>query len=80
MVADRISPLGATWASADIGNLGYFLDRPIVDLLGKVAIPWWPMKRPSIGWRRRRRWDYLPGHSKLDYAWSLGRLKPDLDV
>jgi arabinofuranosyltransferase len=58
-----------TVAVIGAGNTPYFSHRPSVDLLGKMdpVIAHGPMRGPL--------W---PGHSKWNYAHSIGRLRPDV--
>jgi hypothetical protein len=59
----------AVIASVTAGALAYYSDRPAVDILGKsdahVA-------------STRPRGPFRPGHNKWDYAYSIGRLRPDV--
>ena len=59
----------AVIASVTAGALAYYSDRPAVDILGKsdahVA-------------SSRPRGSFRPGHNKWDYAYSIGRLHPDV--
>lgn len=55
------------------GNIAYYSDRSVIDLLGKsdsiIA-----RLNPQIS-----RWqDLYPGHNKWDYAYSVGVLRPDI--
>jgi hypothetical protein len=61
----------ATIAAASVGNVGYFSERRIVDLLGKTD--------PTIA-RRHARTDFwmLPGHLRWDYRHSIVALQPDV--
>jgi len=67
--------IAVTWA----GGLPYFSDRATIDLLGKTDhfIAHGPVapRHP-----RRPFGEFLPGHMKWDYSYSLGQLKPDLIV
>lgn len=65
------TPPDTTIAASAIGNLGYFSDRPIADLLGKID--------PEIahGEPRLDRW-LIPGHSKWDLEHSVGVLRPEV--
>jgi hypothetical protein len=56
-------------ASAAVGNLAYFSHRRVVDLLGKVDPVVARGKNQSVGL-------FKPGHSKWNYAYSLGQLRP----
>jgi hypothetical protein len=62
----------ATIAVSSAGNIAYFDDRQSVDLLGKsdrliAHLP--PVYVNGY---------FLPGHSKRDLAYSVGRLRPDV--
>lgn len=57
-------------AASGIGTLGYFADRPIVDILGKVD--------PVIAHQDPRAEWVVPGHMKWDYRHSVGELRPDV--
>ncbi len=64
-------PPGSSVAVASIGNIGYFSDRPIVDLLGKID--------PVVaGTAPRTDFWALPGHLRWDYRRSVVELRPDL--
>ncbi|MFN7151118.1 MAG: hypothetical protein ACK4V6_16775 [Microthrixaceae bacterium] len=58
-------------AASAIGNLGYFSDRPIADILGKID--------PEIAHREPHleRW-LIPGHSKWDLEHTVGGLQPEV--
>ncbi len=67
----------ASIAVARAGTIPYFSDRPAVDLLGKTdAHIAHEAARVPPG--RRRFVAFRPGHIKFDYAYSVGRLKPDV--
>lgn len=55
-----------TWA----GATGYYIDRQMIDLLGKCDSTVARMKSKTIGFR--------PGHTKWDYDHSVFNLKPDI--
>lgn len=57
--------IAVVWA----GAIPYFSHRAAVDLLGKNdrTVAHLPARRP-----------FWPGHSKWDYAYSIGRLRPDV--
>ena len=65
--------VAVTWA----GILPYFADRNAVDILGKND---WVIAREEMrtvsGWRRLT-WFY-PGHLKVNYAYSIEQLRPDV--
>jgi hypothetical protein len=57
------------------GNMPYFSQRPSVDLLGKMD-PVVAHRPPTAIYPIR----YRPGHNKWDYAYSIGRLRPQVVV
>lgn len=63
----------ATVAIAGAGIIPYFADRPFVDLLGKndKVIARLPADRRIIP-------EFVPGHMKWDYRYSIGQLQPDV--
>jgi hypothetical protein len=67
--------IAVTWA----GIVPYLTDRPVVDLLGKNdrVIARGPAARDM---RTGQLAEFLPGHTKWDYSYSLGKLKPDVVV
>jgi hypothetical protein len=73
--ADRMLPKKATVALATAGVAPYFLDRQIIDILGKndKRIARLPGRiKEGLG-----KYDgFQPGHNKWDYSWSIGHLKP----
>jgi hypothetical protein len=68
-------PKKATVALATAGVAPYFLDRQIIDILGKndKRIARLPGRiKEGLG-----KYDgFQPGHNKWDYSWSIGHLKP----
>ena len=69
----------ATLAVVRAGTIPYFADRYSIDLLGKndkhvargqVSLPSGPVRFK----------DFRPGHMKTDFAYSIGRLRPDVIV
>ena len=65
--------LAVVWA----GVVVHFADRPAIDLLGKndFTIAHGP-SHVDPGWSR---WfTFFPGHTKWDYSYSIGQLKPDV--
>jgi hypothetical protein len=68
---------GATVAVMRAGTIPYFSERTAIDLLGKndrhIAheLPW---ISPNLSAFR----EFRPGHVKFDFAYSLGRLAPDV--
>ena len=64
-------------AVVSAGVIPYFSGRPCVDLLGKNDryIARLPMHINPLSPLRER---FYPGHSKWDYRWSVGALKPDV--
>jgi hypothetical protein len=74
----RITDPKATVAVVWAGAQPYFLDRAMIDMLGKNdrVIAHLPMRRPGTA---SERWTFFyPGHLKYDYAYSIGQLQPDV--
>ncbi len=73
----QITQPEATIAVVTAGGISYFVERPTIDLLGKVdrKIAREPARTPAnlSGMKRFR-----PGHVKYDVDYSLGQLKPDV--
>jgi hypothetical protein len=70
-VTSPSAKVAVTWA----GALPYFSDRPSIDLLGKTD----PIvAHQSMHYRGGL--DFLPGHLKWDYGYSIGTLDPDVIV
>ena len=67
--------IAVVWA----GATPYFAQRTAIDLLGKndVIIAHEPMLTPSPNDPNRFTF-FGPGHLKWDYAYSIGKLKPDI--
>ncbi|OGO42546.1 MAG: hypothetical protein A2W36_04065 [Chloroflexi bacterium RBG_16_58_14] len=67
----------ATVAVVAAGALPYFVDRPAIDLLGKVdrKIARQPAHAVASLYGIK---NFRPGHVKYDYDYSLGQLKPDV--
>jgi hypothetical protein len=65
--------IAVVWA----GTVPYFTGRPAVDMLGKNdrALAREPARVPPGGWHAR---EFIPGHTKWDYALSIGERRPDL--
>jgi hypothetical protein len=63
----------ATITIAAAGIVPYFTDRTFIDLLGKndKRIGHGPARAADVP-------EYLPGHMKWDYDYSIGELKPDV--
>jgi hypothetical protein len=59
--------IAVTWA----GAIPYFSHRPTIDLLGKSdRVIATRERQPTI--------DFVPGHDKWDYDYSIGQLRPDV--
>jgi arabinofuranosyltransferase len=67
----RITTPAARVAVVLAGTLPYFMDREVIDMLGKsdATISRIPM-RTNLG--------FYPGHLKWDYRYSIGQLAPDV--
>jgi hypothetical protein len=61
------------------GAVPYFVDRPVIDLLGKTDahVALLPMHRFH---GLRSLIFFTPGHLKWDFEWSIGKLRPDIVV
>jgi hypothetical protein len=70
---DPSAVVAVTWA----GAIPYFSEHPAIDLLGKMDrhIAREPMHMPTgkYPWLQ-----FIPGHLKWDYSYSIGGLKPDI--
>jgi len=77
--ADKILPEDATVALATAGVIPYFLDRKIIDFLGKNDKVIAKLEgRIKKGFAKYD--GYEPGHNKWDYSYSIGYLQPDAVV
>lgn len=67
----------ASVAVVTAGAIPYFSERPAVDLMGKsdAVIARGPMR---VKLNRKGMQEFRPGHTKWDYAYSIGVLKPDV--
>jgi hypothetical protein len=63
----------ATVTVAAAGIIPYFADRPYIDLLGKNDKVIAHMQA-----QRQYTPEFLPGHMKWDYSYSIGQFKPDV--
>ena len=77
-ITEPEATVAVTWA----GVLPYFLNRPVIDLLGKnditvsrIKVDLEPYVRASGATRYTA---FMPGHTKWDYGYSIGRLQPDI--
>jgi arabinofuranosyltransferase len=70
--ARNILPRDTTIATHSAGQLPYYLDLRTIDLLGKSDRHIATMPQAAKRFR--------PGHSKWDYDYSIGKLKPDVIV
>lgn len=78
----HITKPGAAVAVVWAGVLPYFLDRPVVDLLGKndrkIARQEVDLKKLLSVAGVSKYQVFVPGHTKWDYLYSIGRLQPDI--
>ena len=68
----------AVVATVVAGASGYYLERPMVDLLGKsddFVASGQPVRSADGSTR-----GFYPGHNKWDYEYSIGELRPDVVV
>ena len=77
VLVDSITAPGAVVAVTLAGTLPYFSNRSFVDLLGKNDKRIAKMEGRTIT-DPGGRVSYTPGHSKWDYSYSIGFLKPDV--
>jgi arabinofuranosyltransferase len=68
LIRDSTDP-SARVAVIAAGSTPYFSERPTVDVLGKCD--------GRIARMPRRR-EFNPGHDKIDFAYSFGKLRPDI--
>lgn len=75
---DGVTAPNARVAIDYAGTAPYFLRREFIDLLGKSDryVARLPAHRGMLGLPAYR--EFYPGHLKWDYAYSIGRLKPDV--
>jgi hypothetical protein len=80
LALEKVTKPGAKIAVTAAGTEPYFMpDRVFIDILGKAdkVIAHEPIKSPvSLAGIA----DVRPGHMKWDYAYSIGKLQPDLIV
>jgi len=69
----------ATIAVVMAGVIPYFLDRPVIDVLGKTDAHVGRLPMHRFHGLRSLIW-FTPGHLKWDFAWSIGTLRPDIVV
>jgi len=74
-VTEPDAKIAIFWA----GNLSYYMDRPAVDFLGKSDrfIAKNPPVREVVSSQYNFS-DFMPGHNKWDFSYSIGELKPDI--
>lgn len=76
MEADKILLKDAHVAVATAGVIPYYLDRYIIDILGKndktIA-----KINGRVGKGFAKYHSFIPGHNKWDYSYSIGYLEPD---
>ena len=66
------SDADATFATVWAGSPGYYLQRPVIDLLGKSD--------SRVAKARPSSWPLYPGHNKWDYDYSILELQPDVVI
>ena len=69
VLQDHTAP-GTRVAVTLAGNISYFSDRPIIDLLGKMD--------PAVAHTPPKPVAFRPGHNKWDYGHSIGALRPPI--
>jgi hypothetical protein len=70
----------ARLAVVTAGAIPYFTDNPAIDLLGKNDSYIARLDSHLLNAPLARLTNYRPGHSKWDYAYSIGELRPDVIV
>ncbi|MBI3160578.1 MAG: hypothetical protein HYZ26_13350 [Chloroflexi bacterium] len=80
LALNKITTPDATLAVVTAGAIPYFTDRPCIDLLGKndPVIAALDAHLPAGLWAKLT--GFRPGHAKWDYAYSIGKLQPDVVV
>lgn len=75
---DAVTTSEARIAIDYAGTAPYFLERKMIDLLGKSDrhVARLPAHRGMLGLPAYR--EFYPGHLKWDYAYSIGQLQPDV--
>lgn len=69
--------IGLFWA----GNLSYYIDRPVIDFLGKSDR--FIAKNPPVREITESRYnfsDFHPGHNKWNFQYSISNLSPDIII
>lgn len=77
MLARDATKPTATIATVWAGAPGYYLERPLVDLLGK-SDSFIAQSAPQLLGVVSPANSFLPGHNKWDYEFSLSTYKPDM--
>ena len=62
----------AIFATVWAGSPGYYLQRPVIDLLGK--------NDSRVATSAPSSWPLYPGHNKWNYEYSVGELRPDVVI
>jgi hypothetical protein len=78
---EKLTTKDATIAVLAAGTLPYFLNREAIDMLGKsdryiARLP--SHTAPATASLEARIRNFVPGHTKYDYLYSIGQLKPDV--
>ena len=76
-VAKQDAVIGLFWA----GNLSYYIDRPVIDFLGKSDR--FIAKNPPVREITESRYnfsDFHPGHNKWNFQYSISNLSPDIII
>ncbi len=78
LTVKKITHPQATVAVITAGNIPYFSERNAIDLLGKSDKVIARTKMHTSLTLDELTIGYRPGHTKWDYAYSIGKLKPDV--
>lgn len=77
---EKLTTPDASIAVVAAGTVPYLTDRPSIDLLGKNDPVIARLETHLPNAPAARLTNFRPGHSKWDYDYSIGELKPDLIV
>lgn len=76
-ITNEKAKIAVFWA----GNIAYYSDRNMIDLLGKSDE--FIAKGPAVREETRSKYnfnDFFPGHNKWNFEYSIGQLQPDIIV
>ena len=76
-ITSEKAKIAVFWA----GNIAYYSDRNMIDLLGKSDE--FIAKGPAVREETKSKYnfnDFFPGHNKWNFEYSIGQLQPDIIV